>query len=154
MGFGVCNLKCGYLAGVLGIGCVLSLSGCEETVLMEELKSPDEQLTAYVYRSNSGATTAYSYNVYLVPTVTDSEEVKLPKKSRVLQIIPRRDFDLEWESDSLLVFSYQFARDRDDETRESFILQYTNHMYWEDAGGEWQSAYFLLKPQIVGEVEN
>ncbi len=144
-----------FAAGALAIICILMLNGCGyETTLVQELKSPNEEVIAYVYRTDGGATTAFSYDVYIVPKDAGSDKRKFSRKSRVLQIMRTRGFELEWESNSLLVFKYIFARGRDPDMTDVLILEHRNYVNWDDAEKNWQRTYFLLEAQDDEDFSN
>lgn len=85
------------------IGCSES-SVCEQSELLR-VTSPDNRVDAILMRMNCGATTDYSYKVYIVPKTASTE------KSNPVFVADKLDGELiEWSSPKHLLIEYRQAR--------------------------------------------
>jgi len=112
--------SCGKLSWVHGtLLCwipLLILAGCASHRDVSRVASPDGKVEAVLDEVNGGATTSYSYALYLVP----KGATKFPSKDMVFVADHIEDLHLEWAESKLLHIKYREAR----------IFQFSN--FWQN----------------------
>lgn len=89
---------------------ILVLVGCEKNDLcvgeeISRITSPDKEVDAVVMKGNCGATTSYSYRIYVVQagrTPVEHDMIFLADKAE--------DVRVSWQAQRKLLISYQEAR--------------------------------------------
>jgi hypothetical protein len=85
------------------IGCS-KISPCEQSELLR-VTSPDNRVDAVLLRINCGATTDYSYKIYIVPKASST------KKTNPIFVADKLDGELvKWSSTKNLLINYRQAR--------------------------------------------
>ena len=94
---------------------LLILPGCASHREVSRVASPDGKVEAVLDEVNGGATTSYSYALYLVPKGT----TKLPSSDVVFVADHTENLQIEWAEAKLLHIKYREAR----------IFQFSN--FWQ-----------------------
>jgi hypothetical protein len=124
-------------------------TGCDSVGRTEirRVTSPDSRVDAVLVEGSAGATTGFSYEVYVLPKgggVVSKEGALLSKDDPVLRISyvgALENLGIEWTRPKLLAISYKSA----------WIHHFTNRWSWSDGKGSSYVVELRLVPPAGNE---
>ncbi len=111
------------------------LSACIDIVVRDEMiriNSPDSRVDAVLIRVNTGATTSYSYAVYIVPAGH-----QVDRKEELFRADNVDDLEIHWKQPQLLSIRYKKAR----------IFHFSN--FWQSK--EIENFRYIVNLQLTNE---
>jgi hypothetical protein len=113
------------LAAMLISGCIVNLAGEWQGEELERVKSPDGIVDAVLVRGDTGATTSYSYLIYLVPSGArlDKDPQLFEPNQAMFDTLNQKDLQMIWTKPKFIEI-----RHRKDVTSNSSFLWHSREV--------------------------